>query len=361
MIMLLRRGRYAVLGLLLFLSFILFSFAAMAQVPGNAKLPPAARFSGPFNSGNLSVYLIHGEDKIKDANILTLDEALKLKKVVVHETSNVNELSVENQSTAYVFLQSGDIVRGGRQDRTLQYDMMLPPKSGKVPLPSFCVEQGRWSQRGGENDANFASAKNSLAGKDLKIAAKRVSDQGAVWNEVAKQQSKLSNKLGAQVTAKPSPSSFELTMEHEKVAKATENHVKSLSSIVNGKNDVIGFAFAINGKINSADIYASNKLFAKLWPKLLKSSAVEAVGEVDGKNKLVPPPPPVMAVQKFIEGGKAGSERLKHRAQASSMFEAENDQAVYYGTVLARPVFSSGSGGGISPSPVKVHENYLSK
>ena len=36
--------------------------------------------------------------------------------------------------------------------------------------------------------------------------------------------------------------------------------------------DIVGFAFAINGRINSAEIYPSNGLFAKMWPKLLKSS-----------------------------------------------------------------------------------------
>jgi hypothetical protein len=42
----------------------------------------------------------------------------------------------------------------------------------------------------------------------------------------------------------------------------------------------VGYAFAINGKVNSADVYASRELFAKLWPKLLRSSAVEAMAEM---------------------------------------------------------------------------------
>lgn len=355
----------AVFGLLLLLCLSI-PLSAWAQAQ-TVKLPPRATFSGPFNSGNLSVYLIHGEDKLKNANILTLDEAMQQKQVVVHETSNVNELSVENKSTAFVFLQSGDIVRGGRQDRTLQYDMMLPPKSGKVALPSFCVEQGRWSQRGGETVGAFSGSKNSLSGKNLKLAAKRIASQSIVWDEVTKQQTKLSQKVGASVSAKPSPSSFELTMEHDKVAKATENHVKALSNVVQGKKDVIGYAFAINGKINSADIYANSQLFTKLWPKLLKSSAVEAVGEIEAGKEFAPPP--VKSVEKFIAEGKSGSDRLKHRHQTSSMVERENDQAVYYGTTYTvRPAFATGGGSGSAgaapvarPKQVNLHENYLAK
>ena len=51
---------------------------------------------------------------------------------------------------------------------------------------------------------------------------------------------------------------------------------------------MIGYVFAINGHVNSADVYASRALFVKLWPKLLKASAVEAVAELN-KNVEVKP------------------------------------------------------------------------
>ncbi len=44
---------------------------------------------------------------------------------------------------------------------------------------------------------------------------------------------------------------------------------------------MIGFLFAINGEINSADTYGSSALFLKLWPRLLKAAAIEAVAESD--------------------------------------------------------------------------------
>src|SRR5262249_43880082 len=103
---------------------------------------PAAppRLSGPFTHENLTVYLIHGPDQLKGARLLTLDEALEQKKVVVHETKNVGELSVENVGDVPVFLQACDIVKGGQQDRILATDLLLPPRSGKVPIKSFCCE-----------------------------------------------------------------------------------------------------------------------------------------------------------------------------------------------------------------------------
>ena len=67
-----------------------------------------------------------------------------------------------------------------------------------------------------------------------------------------------------------------------KVVANVDEYVRQLGSIVNGKSDVIGYAFTVNGQINSADIYVSNALFKKLWPKMLKASATEAVSASRG-------------------------------------------------------------------------------
>ncbi len=83
------------------------------------------RLEGPFTHGNLSVFLIHGKDKIKGATFITLQEALIQKKVIVRETREVNELSIENISGEEVYVQSGDIVKGGQQDRMMAVDLIL--------------------------------------------------------------------------------------------------------------------------------------------------------------------------------------------------------------------------------------------
>ncbi|PYS53636.1 MAG: hypothetical protein DMF76_27890, partial [Acidobacteria bacterium] len=118
--------------------------------------------------GNLTVFLIHGQDKIKGQTFLTLQEALVQKKVIVRETREVNQLSIENVSREEVYVQSGDIVKGGQQDRMLVVDLILPPRSGKIPIAAFCVENGRWSQRGSEEVTVFNSSSNAVASREIK-------------------------------------------------------------------------------------------------------------------------------------------------------------------------------------------------
>jgi hypothetical protein len=289
------------------------------------KAAVAYRFSGPFVHDNLTIFLIHGDDQIKGKNILTLDEALKQKKVVVHETKQVNQLAIENVSTDEVFVQAGDIVRGGQQDRTIAFDMIVQPKSGKVPLNAFCVEAGRWTQRGKEARGHFSRCDNQLASNSLKIAARKGMSQQQVWDNVAKTQMALKDKLKADVQAKESKSSLELTLEHKKVVEAVDAYVKKLQDSPKDKNDAIGYAVVINGKVNNADVYASNGLFQKLWPKLLKASAVESVAELNKDKKF--DPVKVDAVKAFLadaEKGKKSEKKITNRFRQIEQESAKN-------------------------------------
>ncbi|HJZ80568.1 MAG TPA: DUF6569 family protein, partial [Pyrinomonadaceae bacterium] len=243
------------------------------------------RLEGPFTHGNLSVFLIHGKDRIKGATFITLQEALVQRKVIVRETRSVNELTIENVSSEEVYVQSGDIVKGGAQDRMFATDLILPPRSGKVPISAFCVENGRWSQRGNESSTVFNSSANSVASREVKLAAKMKESQGDVWKEVSVAQDKLSTNVGQRVNGAASPSSFQLALENQQVQANADNYVNALDGLLDTRPDVIGYAFAINGRINSADVYASSALFRKLWPKLLKASAIEAVAELQRGQK----------------------------------------------------------------------------
>jgi len=246
-----------------------------------------ARISGPYQSGNLSIFLVHAEPSGGGAGAyLTLDEALASSQAAVYETGDVNELQVENKSKdRTLFIQAGDIVKGGRQDRVLSVDLVLPPGSGKTAITAFCVEQGRWSARGGESGQQFASAEKSLAGKDLKLAAKSKRSQADVWNAVAEAQTKLSASLGVDVALPASPTSLQLSLENEKLAKAVGEHVAALAALAEAHPDAVGYLYAVNGKISGGDVYASPLLFGKLWPRLLEASATEAVAErTDGST-----------------------------------------------------------------------------
>src|SRR5262249_10164393 len=192
----------------------------------------------------------HGVDQFKGKKFLTLQEAMQQKKIIVHETKKVNELSIENVSAnKEIFVQSGDIVKGGQQDRTIAFDLVVPPRSGLLPVASFCVEAGRWHKRGGESAARFESSPNTLSGKDKKIAVKggRKHAQRKVWLEVARDQMRLARTLGKSVKSKESATSLQLTLEDKKLLQAVDTYQRQLSGILKGKKDVIGFAFAING------------------------------------------------------------------------------------------------------------------
>ncbi len=246
-----------------------------------ATATEAYKLSGPYTHDNLTIFLVHGRSTIADRNILTLQEAMESKKVIVHETQDVNELAIENISRDEdVFVQSGDIVKGGQQDRMLAVDLIVPPRSGKIKIAAFCVESGRWSKRGNEESTKFTASSDRVATKDLKIAANRSNAQGEVWDKVGEAQVKLSNNVGGSVNSAKSESSLQLSLEDQKVKQTTDAYLKTLSRVIEGQKDVIGYAFAINGKLNSADVYASSALFKKLWPKLLKATAVEAVAEM---------------------------------------------------------------------------------
>src|SRR4030095_1625949 len=110
--------------------------------------PSKYRLSGPYTHKNLTIFLVHGKDLITGHTFLTLQEALAQKKVIVYETKDVNELAIRNLSNQDVYVQAGDIVRGGDQDRMISLDFIVPRNSKRMPIAAFCVESGRWSRRG---------------------------------------------------------------------------------------------------------------------------------------------------------------------------------------------------------------------
>jgi len=290
---------------LLVLAVVLLVYLPVAAAdPPPAATPGIKQVSGPFTSGNLTVFLIHGPDAVPGLNVLTLQEAIEQKKVIVHETSEVNNLSVENTGELPVFLQTGDILRGGKQDRVIAMDLIVP-KGGRVGIASFCVERGRWQQRGAESTAAFNKSENQVVGKDQKLAVNDARQQSEVWKEVANTQRKLAMNVGAQVNDPASPSSLQLTLENSKVQEKLATYEKDLATILKDKSDVIGVAVAINGKVEGAEVYGSAALCTKLWPKLLKSAATDALAHLDPKKKFEPTNG--KAVETFLADAAKGS------------------------------------------------------
>jgi hypothetical protein len=307
---------------------LLLSFFGVAAL---SALHAGQRITGPYTHDNLSVYLIHGEKSAAGPKLLTLQQAMDRKMVVVHETGNVNELAVENVSSDDVFIQGGDIVKGGRQDRVLSEDFVLPARSGKVPVASFCVESGRWTGRGQEVSTQFSKSDRTVATKALKLAVREGKGQQAVWTEVANAQGKMAKSAGlaspAQLSA-ASPTSMQLALENAKVRENTVTYERALSKIIDSKPDVVGYVAAINGRISNADVYASNDLFVALWPKLLQASAVEALSE---RTNAKPAAPPVTAIEGVLREAEAGKASSKDKKQLQ-LVRKDSEKAIQHET-----------------------------
>ena len=358
------------------LALILLLFAGAANAAADYRV------SGPYVHRNLAVYLVHGKSAAGPVP-LTLQEAIAKGSVVVHETGNVRRLSIENRGGEEVFVQFGDIVKGGRQDRVLAVSLLLPPRSGRIPIGAYCVEQGRWAARGRESVSHFASARSAVPSRRVKLAlrappaakvarhrqlalgrrthpardrvqafplrqtrsSRQPTAQSEVWAGVAKAQSKLSKSLSTRVASAKSRTSLQLALENKKLAAARAAYVGKLVGLPAGKPDVIGFAFAINGKINSADVYTNSGLFKKLWPKLLSASATEAISERSAKA--VTAPPKADAVKAFLTAAQSGTSRKHDLAKAGALEIRDGKRAVFAETKPKARAW--------------VHRNYLAK
>ena len=343
-------------------------------LPGLARAE-GVRISGPVVHENLAIYFVHGPSASGPVP-LTLQEAMAKGTVTVHETGQVNELTIQNLGNEEVFVQSGDIVKGGRQDRVLMVSLLLPPRSGVIPIASFCVEHGRWTARGGEDSRTFSSSNSAVPSQAARLAMKAPAPQsappqvdprtgevnplstiaprilreqifdrqGQVWDSVASTQAKLQSNLAAPVVAPESVTSLQLSLENKKLKEAQEAFLAALQPPGEKDGDIVGYVFAVNGKLASADVYPSNALFRKMWAKLLSANVTEAIAEKDAAKAA---PPAVDAVQAFLDAAQKGASSERNLNAGVQLVTYDSDGAIYSET---RRV----AGGW-------VHRNYLAK
>jgi hypothetical protein len=330
------------------------TLAAVGASSGAAFADQATRISGPYAHENLAVYFVHGTSA-GGAVPLTLQEALAKGQVQVVETGRVNELQIENTGAEQVFIQAGDIVKGGKQDRVLTVSLLLPAGSGLVPIASFCVEQGRWAARGKEDHAKFSSAKEAMPSRSALLAmaapppekarpegpnaataarAARAPDEVAdkqrqVWDSVASTQRKLSQGLGAAVASPQSTSSLQLSLENEKLKEARAGYIKALQPGGEKDADVVGYVVAINGRMSAANLYPSNALFRTMWEKQLAAVVTEAIGEKAGPAPAATPAPPAPAVKDFLAEAEKGKSYERALAAGMSQEVRDADKSLY--------------------------------
>src|SRR5262249_47933338 len=137
---------------------------------------------------------------------------------------------------------------------------------------------------------------------------------------------------GVALRSPVSPSSLELTLESKKLEEAQKDYLSPLTSIVQDKPDVIGYAAAINGKMNAAEMYGSHALFIKTWPLLLKATVIEAIAERPKAKSAKPvSSEAALAFLAALEAGKASEKAvnarlalIEHQSPTGVLFETRD-------------------------------------
>jgi len=303
--------------------------------------------TGPFTHRNLAVFVIRGRDRVSGKTFLTFDEGMRQKKLCVYETGNVGQLQVENRSRdEYIYIQSGEIVKGGKQDRTLRYDYIVPPRSGKLPLMSFCVERGRWARRGAESTTTFKAGKYLPTGASRGNNVVWTGSNAVTWSEVSRAQVSYGRNIGKLVTDGDSPSSLQLTLEHKAVRATAGEYTAAVAKVFDRYEDAVGFAYAINGEVYWADVYASSGLFKRLRGKLLEASSQEAI--IEFRKGTPPAAPTAGAVQVFMARARAAKATERKISATLRMVVRESPNTVYFKAI-------AGAEGG---EMLSIHEGY---
>ena len=170
--------------------------------------------------GALQVFWLHAKEPAPPLGVLTLDEARKEGSLLITERADasVPELVVENRAKSHVLLLAGEILVGGKQNRVLREDILLPPLSGPRPIGVYCVEQGRWNQSRKDFDSKGTVAQPSVRQQLLGRAS-----QNRVWDSVARAARE------ANPSAPPSPTgSYQAIYDDEKL----QTHLKEVERAV---------------------------------------------------------------------------------------------------------------------------------
>jgi hypothetical protein len=243
-----------------------------AAVAGVSATVEAARISGPYLHKNLAVFFIRSDTQ-DPRDFLTLDEGLASGKVHVTEQAReqVGQLTIDNQADQPLYLQEGERLQGGNQDRTIIASLVVPPHSGPTALPAACIEQGRWTA--GANGTTFGfTASPALAPKGVR-AAKIDGSQQAVWTSVAAQKV----TLAAQVHARFGNTSLNEAYDAPQVQEVSDDYAAGLRDALDKHPDAVGVVVVVNGRFEEANVYPNHKVLARLYPRLIQSYAVQAV------------------------------------------------------------------------------------
>jgi ARG/rhodanese/phosphatase superfamily protein len=284
-------------------------FAGKSPVKAG-EIPSASGYKvlAPIRHGNLTVFPVVAQKNHDTSDFLTLDEGLRSGEVVVSEYGSirpmmrrrpfhlipepsggaeVNRLVLVNNAKRPLLLLAGEIVTGGKQDRVIGKDRLVPAESDPIDLSVFCVEPGRWVGTSSKFGAGYRGGVVPMAAPGVRSKAMADKDQTKVWAEVRKAQNEVVAGMAPSAPTAAvelqSTSSYARVMDNEAVRKQVdsiavpiENSYRGLMKQLRDQN-ALGVVVAVNGEIIWADIFASTDLLQKYWPKLVRSYASEAM------------------------------------------------------------------------------------
>ena len=303
------------------------------------------RVLAPIESGNLLLFPVVRADgrSTGETPFITLDEGLKSGEVEVTEAGRarglvrprgphpvqdnndrgdeVNTLVLVNHSKRPLLLLAGEIVTGGKQDRIVAKDRIVPADADPIDLGVFCIEPGRWT----ESSANFGAAgksalKSFMVQPAVRERAMVDQDQQQVWNSVngAISQMEVAAAPPASAGGPQGEGSYHRTLGTSSYAKAMQDSTVSekvdeaAAPVMNAREQVltqlreehaIGVVVAVRGEIIWADLFANTDLLSRYWTKLVRSYAAESLTE--GEDH---PASTVADAQHFLDAPTGGTE-----------------------------------------------------
>jgi len=325
---------------------------AVASPGDTAGLPASIndyKVLAPITHGNLTIFPVISTKVHDTSDFITLDEGVRSGEVVVTEVGNlhsamrrrppyvavrpsgaeVNRLVLVNNSKHPLLLLAGEVVTGGKQDRVVGKDRIIPGESDPVDVSVFCVEHGRWTNTSDKFDTHASV----MLQPSVRMKAMADQDQQKVWDEVGKSKTAMARAVApppAHATATPATSgmydsvavassaevvelngtsSYAKARENKAVQKQvesiTEPMQKAYESVIKQlrNQNAVGVVVAVKGRIVWADMFASSSLLAKYWPKLLDSYASEALTAQGAQREAS-----VKEAQSFLENWQARHE-----------------------------------------------------
>jgi len=256
------------------------------SVPPAITLPPGARAPGPAGASAASLAP------------LTLAEALDQRAAVVREGPFPGQATVlvSNRSRdRALLLAAGEVLEGGRCDRIVARDVLVPPDTAGVPVAVCPVEEGR----SGSGRASAASFRRSpgLAGAGLRGLA--LSQAGA--DQVRDLVRRELDIHGISSRSRSLADTFSSRGALAPVRRIVDLQVTQLLRALEDP-EVVGFAVAAGRELLGVEAYGSHDLLARSSRRALEGYALEASTVARGGD-----PPVEAAVAAALSLVRAGT------------------------------------------------------